>query len=398
MASNKHHEFVILGGQFAGLSIAHYLMKHTIPYLSKIDFSIAYHVTIVTPSTHFYWKIGAPRVLVSPDLIPVSKVFAPIANGLKEYPNELYTLVYGTAVGLEPEKRVVTVQLVSEGTETLSYSTLIVATGTTAPTGLWTINGSHENTINALKEMQRSLPFAKTILLAGGGPAGTETAGEIASQYPNAKFTMLSGGTRLLERLLPSTGKDAEARLKKLGVEVIHNVRVISVKRGGNGGPTELGLNDGSTRTIDVYIDSTGGKLNTSFLPQSWLNAKGQVLNDIKTLRSKSPVPDNVYAIGDAGSYSQGGVMDVKSSIAPLGSTIAIDLAAKISSSTGGKFKQQIFKPMTDTQIVPIGPKGGVGQLFGYRIPSLMVWGIKGRNYMVDSLKDWVDGSQFLKP
>ena len=398
MASNKHHEFVILGGQFAGLSIAHYLMKHTIPYLSKLDSSIAYHVTIVTPSTHFYWKIGAPRVLVSPDLIPLSKVFAPIADGLKAYPKELYTVVYGTAVGLEPEKRVVTVQLVSQGTETLNYSTLIVATGTTAPTDIWTINGSHENTINALKEMQRLLPSAKTILLAGGGPAGVETAGEVASQYPNAELTMLSGGTRLLERLPPSIGKDAEARLKKMGVEVVHNVRVISVKRGKNGGPTELGLNDGSIRTVDVYIDSTGGKWNTSFLPKSWLNERGQILNDDKTIRSKFPVPDNVYALGDAGSYSQGGVMDVKNAIAPLGSTIAIDLAAKISSSTGGKIKQQIFKPMVGTQIVPVGPKGGVGQVFGYKVPSLMVWGIKGRHYMVDSLKEWVDGSQFLKP
>ena len=395
MASDKHHEFVILGGQFAGLSIAHYLIKHTIPYLSKLDSSITYHVTIVTPSTHFYWKIGAPRVLVSPDLIPLSKVFAPIEDGLKAYPKEIYTVVYGAAVGLDPEKCAVTVQLVSQGTETLNYSTLIVATGTTTPTPIWTVNDSHENTINALKEMQRSLPSAKTILLAGGGPAGTETAGEVAAQYPNANFTMLSGGSRLLERLLPATSKDAEARLKKMGVEVIHNVRVTSVKRGENGGPTELGLNDGSTRTVDVYIDSTGGKWNTSFLPKSWLNGKGQVLNDDKTLRSKPPVPDNVYALGDAGSYSEGGVMDIKNAIAPLGSTIVIDLTAKLSLNTDGKVKQQIFKPMADTQFVPIGPKGGVGQLFGWRVPSLMVWGIKGRHYMVDLLKDWVNGTQF---
>lgn len=396
MTSPNTHELVILGGHFSGLSVAHYLLRHTIPLLSKLDSSITYHVSIVTPNDHFFWKVGVPRAILGPDLIPLSNIFAPIADGFKEYSPDQYSFVPGIAVGLEPEKRTVNVDLVSGGTRAITYSTLIVATGTTSSTALWSVNGSHENSINALKEMHKALPSAKTVLIAGGGPAGTETCGEIAAHFPKAQVTHLSGSSRLLERLLPSTSKDAESRLKKMGVEVVHSVRVTgSTKQ--QDGTTEVKLDNGSTRIVDIYIDSTGGKLNTTFLPQAWLNQRGQLLTDDKTLRPTAPGTEGVYAVGDAGSYSSGGILDIKNSIAPLCSTIAIDLAAKLSSNESAQPKQKEYKAWKDTQIVPIGPNGGVGQLFGWRIPSLMVWGIKGRTYMVDQLPGFVKGADFVK-
>lgn len=396
MTSSNAHEFVILGGHFSGLSVAHYLLRHTIPFLSKLDSSITYHVSIVTPNDHLFWKVGVPRAIVGPDLIPLSSIFTPIADGFKEYSPDRYSFVPGIAVGLEPEKKTVNINLVSGGTRAITYSTLIVATGTTSSTALWSVEGSHENSINALKEMHKALPSAKTILIAGGGPAGTETCGEIAAHFPKAKVTHLSGSSRLLERLFPSTSKDAESRLAKMGVEVVHNVRVTgSTKQ--QDGTTMVKLGDGSTRTVDVYIDSTGGKLNTTFLPPAWLNQRGQVLTDDKTLRPTASGTQGVYAVGEAGSYSSGGIVDMKNSIAPLCSTIAIDLAAKLSSDKNAMPKQKEYKAWKDTQLVPIGPKGGVGQLFGWRIPSLMVWGIKGRTYMVDQMPGFVKGSDFVK-
>ncbi|KAL9102256.1 MAG: hypothetical protein Q9187_009146 [Circinaria calcarea] len=252
--------------------------------------------------------------------------------------------------------------------------------------------------------MHEILPSAKTILIAGGGPAGTETAGEVAFLYPNAKITILSGTSRLLSRLKPSVSEDAESRLKQLGVEVIHDVRVSSVK---GGRPTELTLSDGTTRVVDVYIDSTGGKPNSSFLPSSWLNERGYVLNDEKTLRLTVPKTEGIYAVGDIGSYSTGGILDINGAIIPLCSSIHVDLASKINkekvtASTGlmsyfssknpTQPQQHYVKYMKDTQLVPIGPKGGVGQILGWKIPSLMVWGIKGRTYMIEKAEPRVHG------
>jgi hypothetical protein len=33
---------------------------------------------------------------------------------------------------------------------------------------------------------------------------------------------------------------------------------------------------------------------------------------------------------------------------------------------------------------IPIGPKGGVGVIYGWRVPSWLVWLLKSRNFMMD--------------
>lgn len=168
MAASDTHEIVILGANFAGISTAHYLLRHTIPALSQLDSSISYRVSLVSPSTHFFWKVGAPRTLVGPDLLPIDKAFIPIADGFKEYSPEQYRFIQGSAVGLDADQKVVTIQQ-DQTTITISYSTLVIATGTSSNTALWTLNGSHDLSVQAFKEMHEILPTAKTILIAGGG-------------------------------------------------------------------------------------------------------------------------------------------------------------------------------------------------------------------------------------
>lgn len=185
---------------------------------------------------------------------------------------------------------------------------------------------------------------------------------------------------------------------------MLHDVRVSSVKEGK---PTKLTLSDGTTRVVDVYIDSTGAKPNSSFLPSSWLNEKGYVLNDEKTLRLTVPKTEGVYAVGDIGTYSMGGIFDVNGAIIPLCSSIHVDLAStigkeKVKESTGlmsyfssknsAQPQQRYGKYMKDTQLVPIGPKGGVGQIVGWKVPSLMVWGIKCRTYLIEKAEPRVHG------
>ena len=116
------------------------------------------------------------------------------------------------------------------------------------------------------------------------------------------------------------------------------------------------------------------------------------MITDPKTLRG--PVT-GVYAVGDVASYSSGGVMDVLYGIRPLCSSIQIDLSA--SSQGAAETKQLVYKPMKDTQLVPIGPKGGVGAIMGWRIPSLMVWLVKGKTYMIEKVPATVLGKDYIK-
>ncbi|KAL8798910.1 MAG: hypothetical protein Q9182_006282 [Xanthomendoza sp. 2 TL-2023] len=383
------HNIVVIGGSYAGLGTAHYLLKHTIPALEKAN-DTRYKLILISATTHFYHKVGAPRFLASPDLIPLSKAFLPIADGFRDYDADHFELVIGEAQTLDETKKTIVVKDTygSAPSRSISYSTLVLATGSSSESPLWSIPGSHEDTIAALKETQSALPNAKTVLIAGGGPAGVETAGEIATLFPKADITLLSGADRLLTRLRPAISAAAESQESALGVKTIHNLKVDSVVS--NGASTDVRLSDGTSRTVDIYIPATGIRPNTAFLPKSWLTDRGYVITrDTTSLRG--PI-DNVYAIGDVAGYSLGGALDIIDAVRPLCSTILTDLSGGIV----GKpvpFKQTV----TETQIVPIGPSGGVGSVFGWRVPSFVVWGFKSRDYMIRMVPGTVSGAQFVK-
>jgi hypothetical protein len=62
---------------------------------------------------------------------------------------------------------------------------------------------------------------------------------------------------------------------------------------------------------------------------------------------------------------------------------------------TGDRHFTQNLK---EQQIVPIGTQKGVGAFNGYRVPSQMVWAIKGRDYMISQLAEGtLRGDQYKK-
>lgn len=428
MASSNTHNIVIVGGNFSGISVAHYLLRHTIPRLEAVNTSIIYKVTLITPSTHFFWKIAAPRAVADPKFA-LDKIFLPIADGFKDYPKDHYAFVQGTATSISAEQRTVTVALESHSETTLPYSTLVIASGAVSSSPLWAFQGTHSVTASVLEKYHHALPKANSILVAGGGAAGVETAGEVGTYYPNAHKTILSGATCLLPALRPAIGKLAEQHLQNLGFEVIHNVKVTSSQPNSAEAyqPTQLQLSDGTTRDVDAYLDATGGRPNTDFLPKTWLTERGHVVTDAQTLRATA-APKSVYAIGDVASYTRGSIFDVNDAVAPLCSSILVDQTDTAATSTGDvqssgvdaqnrmrsaysswwpgfaskaqdqNSKQRYYKQNTaEMQVVPIGPKGGVGVVFGWQVPSWFVWVIKSRTYMVEKAPDVVTGAAYVK-
>ena len=389
---SKVHEIVILGSHFAGLGTAHSLLRDIIPTLSKQAPHDTYHVTIVAPHTEYFYNIPGPRYLVGKEIITPSKLFFPIAGALKEYAADQYATIQGKATAVDPERKVVSVALQGGTTQEIEYQSLVIATGTTSNSKLWQVNDHEDVTKDLYISVQAALPTAKRVLVAGGGAVGVETAGEIATHYPKAEVTILSGNDRLLPRLVPGNSSSAEGRLNALGVKTVHNTRVRSAAENANGSTTVV-LSDGTTQTVDVYIDATGGKPNTSFLPPAWLDAKGYVITDGgKTLRTNTP---GVYALGDVADYSNGSLIDALASILPVTTSIGIDIAT--SAGKEGLFKQKIFKAMKGTQVVPTGPSTGVGQIMGWRIPGWLVWLIKSRTFFVEKAEPTWKGLEIAK-
>lgn len=385
------HQIVVLGGNISGLAVSHYILRHIIP-ASKKTTGTRYKLVLVSPNTHYQHKIGAPRALSQREL--VDKAFMPFADAFSGY-GSLFEHVQGQAVALEPLSKLITVSSAKDGSSTqLRYDSLVIATGKRSASPLWSLHGAHTISADTLRDTNLAIGKAKTIVVAGGGATGVETAGEIAGHWTGKQVTLLSGGKGLLSHLKDAAiGKKAEALLRKLNVATKHNVRVVSSEKTANG-KTTLTLSNGTTREVDVFVDATGGRPNSGFLPSGWLDAQGKVKTNVATLRIAAA--QHVYAIGDVASYSQSSIMDIHRAIAPLGYSLWEDLTA------GAKVTQPLKKKLYkqdqgDFQLVPVGPGGGVGTGFGMSFPSFVVKFAKSKTFFFDKVPGNVAGAAYTK-
>lgn len=183
---------LILGGSFAGLCTAHRILKQA----TKTGLSVK--VVVVSPNSHFYWNVAAPRALV-PSQIGDDQIFKSIAAGFKQYPASQFEFVLGSAKSFDVAARKVEISTGSggNGTTTVDYDFLILATGSRPKAGSDGVElpfknlSSTEETKDALHELQEAVKKSKTIVIAGGGPTGVETAGEIAFEYGSSKKVIL---------------------------------------------------------------------------------------------------------------------------------------------------------------------------------------------------------------
>lgn len=404
MSESKTHEIVILGGNFGGVGSAHYLLRHTIPALKKLDKSRTYHITLVTPNKDWFFKPATPRVLVAPTLLPEEKIWRPLADVFKQYPADQISIAQGVATNLDSGNKTVTVKLTTSESEqkTIRYGSVIIATGTTG-NAAFTLHEDQSLTSKTYKSVQAALQTAKTVLIAGGGAAGIETVGEIAIAFPEIEITLVSSAPKLLDRVgNPKLSTQAEAYLKNhLRVRVINNLKVTATGGGGDG-PTTVTLSDGSTHTVDLYIDCTGAKPNSQFLPKSWLDVRGRVIKKDAYFRARGSSDSandakDVYIVGDIVAGSENNIWDIEANVPVVGTAIGNDIAAKVGKA-GRAPAQKEFKPIKRVMMVTIGPTGGVGQVLGWTVPSWFVKITKAKSYLIDLLDVYAMGDKWKKP
>lgn len=401
---------VVLGGSYAGLSAAHYFLKHIQPSLPR---EVTYHVYLINPSTHFYHRVGAPRATASSQLLPNSKVFHDIPAGFAGYSPDLFTFIQGKATTMDTQARTVTIRRThGDNEENLAYHALVLATGTKsfAPT-LSNQGGLHDEVVKALEDVHTRLKSAKSVIIAGGGPAGVETAGEVGEflngaagwfskkpSNPKAKVTLLAGSSKLLPMLRPGLAKQAEVLLARVGVDTIYNDRVEKTEELSAAGRMKITLSSGKEMECDIYIPATGVVPMTNYVPKELLTEKGYVKTNTKTLRVDKAGP-RVYCVGDCGSYTRGGILDLFEAIPALETNLKRDLL--LSDAREGakpKWSDRNFTTLTaETQIVPVGQSKGVGAFNGNKLPGIMVYMIKGRDYMCSSAVDIVSGNKWKK-
>ncbi|KAL3461955.1 hypothetical protein BJX64DRAFT_151032 [Aspergillus heterothallicus] len=404
---------LILGGSYGGTATAHYTLKHILPKLPSPE---TYEVVLVSSSREAIVRPAFPRALVSDTYLDQSKLWTNVEDGFKQYGAKKFRFVYGLATKLDHEARSVTVRLKGDGSETkIEYHALVIATGSSTPSPLLSLNeGGREDVKKAWGEFRAALPSAKTIVVAGGGPAGIETAGELGEhlngragwfssklENPKVKITVVSKDKDILPVLRPALAHTAEGYLAKVGVEVVKNVKVDSVSpvEAGKGSDvatkTEVTLSNGKVLQADLYIPAYGTTPNTSFVAESLRAKDGRVITNPKTLRVEA-AGDRVYAVGDASNYTRPAIHILTEAIPILAANLKRDLLIAAGQTPSGE-DRQFTADDGETQLVPIGRSKGVGAFKGTKLPSFMVWLFKGRDYFVGMTAGMWSGENWAK-
>ncbi|KAI1158850.1 hypothetical protein F5B18DRAFT_664889 [Nemania serpens] len=377
---------VILGGAFAGVQVAHRLLKYTQPHVQDLK------VILVSKNSHFYWNMASVRAIV-PGLLTEEQYARPIAAGFAKYPAEIFEFIVGAAEAVNTTTK--TVKVVIGGTEAgereLSYDYLVVTTGTRNAGTVevpWKNNGTHEELTALLAQTRQKVQGARHIVVAGAGATGVETAAELGFEYGNPKdaaakkeIVLLSADKEVLGG--DSIAGNAAAELRKLNVTIRGPARVASASATADG-KTELVLESGETVLTDLYLPTMGMAPNTEFLPPSLLTDRKFV--DV----------DEFYAVrGAEGVWAAGDVV-----WKPRGSFVLTDKqAAGVARNVDAVLRE---KPQTPVKTIPIdvlmvatGRSRGAGRMGFVKAFSIMVYLIKGKTLGTDKFPAWVDGTNF---
>lgn len=410
---SETRNIVFLGASYAGLGATHYFLKHVYPRLPTSP-TIKYQVILINASPKWYLRHASPRAIADTNLMPNEKIFIDIAPGFEQYGDKVKFIV-GKATSWDPEKRVLFISEPAGKETSISYHSLVLATGSKSASPIWSSYGNgHEEIEAALADANAQVKAAKSIVIAGGGPAGVETAGEIAANLngapgwfqsrprnPKAQITLITSADKLLPRLRPALAKQAEIYLNQLGVDVQYNTKITSTSPASDGSAqTKVTLSNGSEIFTDLYLPALGSTPLSSYVPKHLLDAHGRVRTTESTLRVTSDAGPLVYALGDLTSFTMGGIPEIQLEVPVLASNMQRDLLAAHSDGLSSKPKgeDRIYVPeRRELQVVPVGRGGGVGAAWGWRVPSWAVWLIKGRDYMVGGAMDKVYGKPELK-
>lgn len=215
-----------------------------------------------------------------------------------------------------------------------------------------------------------------TVVIVGGGPTGVEMAGGFAELFTRvlkrdfpelndnkAQVVLIEAQDRLLSTFAGRLGKKAEARLRKMGVEVKLGAQVSNVT------PDAVALRDGSVIQTKTVVWAAGVKAHPLAAKMGLATDRsGRVLVD-GSLRLQSA--KNVFVIGDLASTA-----DAEGVLLPQVAPVAVQ---------GGRHVAKAIQAILDGDSVP---------KFSYRDRGSMA--TIGRNAAVVELPNGIQFTGFV--
>ncbi|KPM41651.1 hypothetical protein AK830_g4881 [Neonectria ditissima] len=348
-------------------------------------------IVLVAPNANFHWPIAMPRVVV-PGQLADDKVLIPLAPTFADYPPSKFEFVQGTAASLDPASNTVGVELNAGGSREITYHTLVIATGSRARDDMpWKGLANTELTKQKLHKLQDQIKNAKTIVVAGGGLTGVETAGELGYEYSQhgkkEVIFIYSDVLPLADPVINSVRKQSKTELEKLKVKLVPNTTVTNTTVSGNDTILELRAADGTTRSItaQAYLPATGIIPNTEFVPKAMLDASAYI-KQTTTLQAEGH--KNIFVIGDAGNLEPAKAIHAE--------TQAVHLIKALPLYLDGTVLPVYQVATKHIFALTIGRSRGTGQMGTWKLFSFLIWAMKGRHLGTDYAHIWAAGKRTM--
>ncbi|MET8923225.1 FAD-dependent oxidoreductase [Streptomyces sp. NPDC004623] len=283
------HHIVVLGAGYAGMAATVQLAART----GRLKTSVV--VTLVSAQERFTERLRLHMTATGQDVAELSIPEMLEGTGAR--------FVRGWVTAVDADAQTVRI----DDDRSLPYDTLVYALGGVADTAAvpgvedhaYTLSGPEE--AEALAGRLARLGGSGTVVVAGSGLTGVESAAEIAERHPELDV-LLVGRDEPGASMNPKARAYLRAALDRLGVRVRSGVEVAKVL------PDAVVSADGEHLAAEVVLWTSGTRVSPLAAATGLeVDARGRIVTDT-ALRSVSH-PD-VYAVGDAAAIRQGyGVM-----------------------------------------------------------------------------------------
>ncbi|MFG3708887.1 NAD(P)/FAD-dependent oxidoreductase [Micromonospora sp. NPDC047670] len=324
---------VVIGGGYGGSAVAKELD-------SEAD------VVLVDPRDAFVNSAASLRAVTRPDWAP--NMFFSFETLLGRG-----TVIRDRAVSVDPGG----VTLASGRRVEADY--LVLASGSRYAYPAKPDADATNEALDDLRRTNKELTNADRVLILGAGPVGLELAGEIKEVWPHKHVTVVDPSEQLLPGFLPEVRQDLHRQLDELEIRVRlgTGLTVPPTTEPGQAETFTVTTTDGDEITADIWFRAHGVQVNSDYLADGRLTTRtpqGQVpVTETLNVRGY----DHVYAVGD--------ITDVaEAKMAGYAMQHAEVVARNIVAQLRGEEPSATYRPQPDPMILlPLGPRGGVGQL-----------------------------------
>jgi len=375
--SNERKNLVVIGGGFAGITLAQQLERQLPP---------DWHLTLVSQENFITFNPLLPEV-VGASILP-GHVIAPHRQMIH---CSHVCMVQVTEIDTAAR----TIQYLGEGTGTLRYDQLVLACGTNANLDIIKGMGQYalplktlgdalflRNRVVSRLEQAELQPNAEarrwltTFVVIGGGFSGVETAGVLKDflraslkYYPriqpdDVRVVLLNGQKRLLPELSASLGEFAGRKMRMHGLDVRLEARASRID------DRAVTLASGEIIPAGTVICTIGTQANPLVTDSPLPKERGRVkVNEDMSV----PGFDGVWALGDCAAVPNKLDGTISPPTAQFADRQARQLARNIASRLQGRSTSAFsFKPVG--QLSTIGHNKAVAEMFGIKLSGFVAW------------------------